>query len=220
MQARKYFVAGSGTDIGKTYVLCRSIEGLRTRGLKVEAVKPIVSGFDPAAAEASDPGLIARALGVALTGESLDRISPWRFRAALSPDMAAAREGHEIALDRVLAHCRNASSRAADIIFAEGAGGVMTPLNESNTFRDLIVALDWPVLLVGGAYLGAISHVLTAYEALQKRSRVAAIVLSASSDNPVDPHETADCVRRFAGTTPVHLIGRNEAASEAFLDAL
>ena len=44
----------------------------------------------------------------------------------------------------------------------EGAGGVMTPIDNAHTNLDLIVLLGHPVILVTGTYLGAISHTLTA----------------------------------------------------------
>ncbi len=51
------------------------------------------SGYDPAQAATSDPGVLLAALGLPFTPESIDRISPWRFRAALSPDLAARAGG-------------------------------------------------------------------------------------------------------------------------------
>jgi dethiobiotin synthetase len=87
------FVSGTGTDIGKTFVTAALIHELRRRGRAVDALKPVVSGFDPAQLAASDPGVFLAALGRAPTAAALDRIAPWRYSAPLSPDMAARREG-------------------------------------------------------------------------------------------------------------------------------
>ncbi len=51
----------------------------------------------------------------------------------------------------------------------EGAGGVMSPIDDSHTVLDLIAGLGHPAVLVTGSYLGAISHTLTAICALKSR---------------------------------------------------
>jgi dethiobiotin synthetase len=52
------FIAGTGTDVGKTYVTKALIRALLTRGRAVDALKPVVSGFDPAEPQASDPAVL------------------------------------------------------------------------------------------------------------------------------------------------------------------
>jgi dethiobiotin synthetase len=216
---RSFFVTASGTDIGKTYVTAAMIRGLRARGLRVDAVKPVLSGFDPADAASSDTGVLAAALGRDLSPELLQLMTPWRYRAALSPDMAAAREGQVIPVREVVAYVRGAAmASAADVMFAEGAGGVLVPLDDRTTIRDVIRALDWPALLVGGTYLGSISHTLTALESLRTACSVAAIVLSESAVSPVPPEETRAAVMRFADGVPVFVVPRGGPAPDALLD--
>ncbi|MFZ3360640.1 MAG: AAA family ATPase, partial [Xanthobacteraceae bacterium] len=77
------FITATGTDVGKTYVAASLIGHLRQIGRVVDAIKPVVSGFDPAQAAASDPGLLLDALGLPVTPAEIDRISPWRFSAAV-----------------------------------------------------------------------------------------------------------------------------------------
>jgi len=59
-----YFVTGTGTSVGKTYVTCGIVRAVRAAGQKAMALKPIVSGYDARAAAASDPGLLLDAMGV------------------------------------------------------------------------------------------------------------------------------------------------------------
>ena len=87
---------------------CRSDPLLRANGEAIDAVKPIISGFDPARAGDSDCGVLLRALGLPLTDEEIEDISPWRFAAALSPDMAARHEGKEIDFDQLVSFCETA----------------------------------------------------------------------------------------------------------------
>jgi len=54
-----------------------------------------------------------------------------------------------------------------DVVLAESAGGIMTPLDDRHTMLDVMERLRWPVILVAGSYLGAISHTLSALEVLK-----------------------------------------------------
>ena len=160
------FITATGTDVGKTFVAASLIRHLRQMGRLVDAIKPVVSGFDPAQAATSDPGVLLHALGLPATASEIDRISPWRFRAALSPDLAAEREGRSIDVDTVVSFCQTAIDRRRDILLIEGIGGVMVPLDGERTILDVMMALQLPLILVAGSYLGTISHTLTALDAL------------------------------------------------------
>lgn len=192
-----FFVTGAGTDVGKTFVAAGLIRALRSRGRKVRALKPVASGFDPANAPASDPGQLLAALGQAVTADAVAAICPWRFAAPLSPDMAAARESRTIDFDALVTFSRAAAP--GEILLVEGVGGVMVPLDQRHTTLDWMQALGFPVILVGGSYLGAISHTLSALEALRGRGlAVAAIVTSESANSMVPLENTVQTVARFA----------------------
>jgi dethiobiotin synthetase len=193
------FITGTGTDVGKTYVAASLVRHLRQMGRLVDAIKPVVSGYDPAQAAASDPGVLLDALGLPVTESEIDRISPWRFRAALSPDLAAAREGRRIDVDTVVKYCQTAIDRRRDILLIEGAGGIMVPLDGERTILDVMMALQLPLILVAGSYLGTISHTLTALDALYRRSmRVLAIIVSETKGSAVPLDETVAAIARFA----------------------
>ena len=86
------FITGTGTDIGKTWLCCALLRHWRAAGLRPAALKPVLSGFDPDAPQASDAGQLLAALEQPLDERTLEAIAPWRYAAALSPDMAAALE--------------------------------------------------------------------------------------------------------------------------------
>lgn len=202
---RALFVAGAHTDVGKTWAACAILRAARERGLSVQALKPVVSGFDPDDWSGSDPGRLLAAMGQALAPEDLDAISPRRFRAALSPPMAARLEGYDLRLSELVAFCRAGLAAAtADLVLVEGVGGVMSPIAEDATGLDLMLALGIPAVLVGGSYLGAISHTLTAVETLRARGlTIEAVVISqdASPDAP-DFTQSVEAVAAFAGGLP------------------
>jgi dethiobiotin synthetase len=204
-----YFITGTGTDIGKTYVACGLIRALLAQGRVVDALKPIVSGFDPAQLTKSDPGHLLTALGRPVTMPEIERIAPWRFAAPLSPDMAAQREGRRIAMAGVVDLCRDASKKA-DVCLVEGVGGVMVPLDGTTTVLDWVAVLGWPVILVTGSYLGTLSHTLTALDVLAKRAiDVAAIVVNESVGATVPLADTVETLGRFAPPGRVVAITRD-----------
>ncbi len=198
------FVTGSGTEVGKTHVAARMIRDWRAAGMRVDALKPVVSGHDEAALEGSDPGRLLAALGREVTSDSVARISPWRYAAPLSPDMAAAREGLEVPYGEVVSFCRSAVSRNRGRLVIEGIGGVMVPLDSERTILDLIAAIAIPAVLVGGSYVGSLSHTLSALAALRARHVIVErIVVSETPGSPAGLEETCETLRRFTDGVPV-----------------
>ena len=200
------FVTGTGTGIGKTVVAAALCCELRAAGRPVRALKPVLSGYDPAALHESDPGVLLTSLGEPVTDGAVAAIAPWRFAAPLSPDMAAAREGRRLDLREILAFCRAAEGEP---LLVEGIGGAMVPLDDAHTVLDWIAALGAPALVVAGSYLGTISHTLTTLAAMRGRGvEVAGLVISESVESPVPPAETAATIARHAGPLPIAIVPR------------
>jgi len=199
-----YFVTSTGTDIGKTFVTAGLIRYLRESNQPVAALKPVVSGYDSSVVETSDPAVLLTALGRRVTADEIAQIAPWRFRAPLSPDLAAAREGRNIDFDKLIAFSRAAIAATTGLLFIEGVGGIMVPLDSRRTVLDWMATLQIPLLLVVGGYLGTISHTLTALDVLaQRRLTIAAIVVSERARDAVELDETVASIARFAGDVEV-----------------
>lgn len=213
--SRRLFIAGAHTDVGKTYAACAILREARAAGRSVQALKPVVSGFDPDDWAASDPGRLLSALGRPLTMTELRAVSPLQFVAALSPPMAARLEGVDLRLEVLERFCREGlTASAADLTLVEGVGGVMSPIAEDATGLDLMIALGLPSVLVGGSYLGGVSHTLTAIETLRARGlAIEAVVVSqdGSPDAP-DFEQTVESVARFAGGLRVIAARRGDEA--------
>jgi dethiobiotin synthetase len=193
------FVTATGTDIGKTFVTAGLIRLLRDQGAAIDALKPVVSGYDSSVVETSDPAVLLAALGRPVSAEEIERIAPWRFRAPLAPDLAAAREGRVIDFDALIAFSQRAIDADKRTLIIEGVGGIMTPLDARHTVLDWMTVLRVPVLLVVGSYLGTISHTLTALHVLaQRKLDIAAIVVSESERSLVPLDETVDSISHFA----------------------
>jgi dethiobiotin synthetase len=217
-----YFVTATGTDIGKTYVTGNIIRAARQVGLDFSAIKPVLSGYDDATAAGCDSAKLLAAMGKKVTRRNIAALTPWRFAAPLSPDMAAAREGRAIDFAALTEFCQAAIQAAPDVLLIEGVGGVAVPLDDTHLIVDLIAALRIPTVLVAGTYLGTISHTITAAEALVVRGiPVAAIVLNESAGAPVSLEETAAVLARRL-PHPIYQVPHNATAQpfRALVEAL
>jgi len=206
------FITATGTDIGKTFVTAGLIRHWRAAGRTVDALKPVVTGYDPANAPASDPGVLLAALGRPATPTDIERIAPWRFAAPLSPDMAARRENRAIDFDELVAFSRGAIADAKGTLLIEGIGGVMVPIDDQHTVLDWMAALNIPVVLVAGSYLGSLSHTLTAIDALSRHGiAIKALVINETLGSTVPLADTVTTLKRFTASTPVVAMPRSPA---------
>jgi dethiobiotin synthetase len=175
--SRQFFITATGTDIGKTFML-EKLCGLQP---DFDAIKPIISGFDYDDFQ-SDSAKILRLLKRDFNEKNLNDISPWRFTAPLSPNIAADLENKIINFSEVVDFCRkkiSAAKKSNQFLYIEGAGGVMTPITNDKTFCDLMAQLKIPAILITGNYVGTISHTLTAIKALEfYKIKIAKIIIN------------------------------------------
>ncbi|GEJ57835.1 dethiobiotin synthase [Anaeromyxobacter diazotrophicus] len=192
---RGLFVTATDTGVGKTEVACGLVRGHRARGLDVAAMKPAQSGHEPG--EASDAERLRAAAGDL---DPAELVCPYTFAAPLAPAVAARVEGKSVSLPRILEAARALGARHAALV-VEGAGGLMTPLTDRETYADLAVALGLPVLVVARAGLGTVNHVALTCEALRARGlAVYGIVLNRASAraDPSEPYNPAE-IERLTG---------------------
>jgi dethiobiotin synthetase len=158
-------VAGTGTEVGKTWVAVQLAKALCERGWHVAARKPVQS-FDPAEGEPTDAERLAEA-----TGEAPERVCPrarW-YSLPMAPPMAAEALGRKAPrLAELAAEVGTSWPRpATDVGLVELAGGVRSPLAADGDGVDLVHALAPDlVLLVADAGLGALNAVRLAAFAL------------------------------------------------------
>jgi len=183
---QRFFITSTGTGIGKTFITAALIRQARGLGKSVAAYKPIISGYDPIHPSESDTGVLLQSLGETITQATIDRMSPWRFSTALAPSMAAQTEKVDLDFESVVAHGRRAIEEKDEIVFIEGVGGVMVPVDARHTVLDWIEKLGIQAILVTGSYLGTLSHTLTALSVLEQRKvPIFAIIVNESDDSPV-----------------------------------
>jgi dethiobiotin synthetase len=172
-----FFITGTDTGVGKTYVGAGIAAALRSLGVDVGVMKPVETGCAVRGGKLvpSDALNLARA---ARCLDSLDLINPCRFRKPLAPSVAAALEKKKLDNRKILRAYRT-MARRHELLIVEGAGGVMVPLTEKRLFLDLAADLGLPVLVVARPGLGTINHTLLTIAALTSRKiRIAGIVIN------------------------------------------
>ena len=173
-----YFLTGTDTEIGKTFVTCALLLRAGQLGLTAAGIKPVAAGTD-AAGRNEDVERIRAASNVELPA---DVINPYRFAPAIAPHLAAAEAGVSIDFARIAAACAVARQQA-DLVIVEGVGGFRVPLGVDRDSADLAVALALPVILVVGLRLGCINHALLTAEAIAARG----LTLAGWVANRIDP---------------------------------
>jgi dethiobiotin synthetase len=168
------FITGTDTNTGKTVLTTLLAQFLRTKKIRVAALKPIGSGGR------DDARKIFHALAGTL---ALNEINPWYFRAPIAPLLAARREKQSVKRAQVLAHIRRVQKNY-EVTLVEGAGGLLSPLGENFDSHDLIVALRARPIIVAPNRLGAVNHVLLTLAALPEELRAEASVVFISPPKP------------------------------------
>jgi dethiobiotin synthetase len=159
-----YFLTGTDTEIGKTFITCALLQHASQRGLKAAGLKPVAAGTDATGLN-EDVEKIRAASNVVLP---LATINPYCFKAAVAPHIAAAAEGVSIDFATIKA-TRDTAMQQTDLLIIEGAGGFRVPLGDGRDSADLAVALDLPLIVVIGMRLGCINHALLTVEAITAR---------------------------------------------------
>lgn len=165
--AKKIFVTATNTGIGKTYTTLRLMERAAAAGLGVGALKPIETGVSQSGPE---DGIrlyeCMKRLNPSASHITLEQVVPVRFELPAAPYVAKGEKEIDWAnifrsLERIEPLC--------DILFIEGAGGVMVPIDEEHFMIDLPKLFDAQTLLISPGRLGSINDTLLSMEALSKR---------------------------------------------------
>ncbi|MGH9401567.1 MAG: dethiobiotin synthase [Terriglobia bacterium] len=165
---RRLFITGTDTNVGKTV-----LSALLTAALDGVYWKPVQSG----ACEGTDRQAVMRWSEIP---ESRTLPECYCFDPPVSPHLAARQAGVEINLNEI----QIPAAREDTPLVVEGAGGVLTPLNEKETIADLIRSLGLPVVVASRTSLGTINHTLLTLAALrQAGAEVRGVVMLGPENN-------------------------------------
>ncbi|MCS6858112.1 MAG: dethiobiotin synthase [Sandaracinaceae bacterium] len=176
------FITATGTGCGKTWVTRALARALFKQGKRVIALKPIETGVDP---DPQDAIALSRVCGLP---EALRCSGFLRWRLPLSPMAACEEEGLPFPSIEALAQAIDGATRGHEFALVEGAGGILVPIDPTNTIAELIACLKWPLVIVARDALGTLSHTLTAHESAERRGlSIRAIVLVQGPWSQGDP---------------------------------
>lgn len=161
---RGYFITGTDTGIGKTWVGCGLIAALRERGHTAIGMKPVASGCRRSAQglRNEDALHLQQASSLSLPYQA---INPYAFEPPIAPHIAA----REVGVDISFAHLRDRVGELAclaDYLVVEGVGGWRVPLGREGDVGSLALVLGLPVILVVGVRLGCLNHAFLSAQAI------------------------------------------------------
>lgn len=166
-----YFVTATGTDVGKTFVTALLVKKWRDSGIDAGYYKVALSG-----AELRDGKWVAGDADYVKTLANLpdtqEQLVSYVYKEAVSPHLAARKEGDPVELGKVRADFDDATKRH-EFIFAEGSGGIICPIryDEQKIFLvDIIKALNLPLVIVTMAALGSINAAVLTVEYAKTRN--------------------------------------------------
>jgi dethiobiotin synthetase len=205
LRPRILFFTGTDTDVGKTYVAALAVRELTQSGRRVGVYKPVASGCVVQGSDlvSSDAVNLWEASGQI---HALHNVCPQRFIAPLAPQSAAKLEGKQVDESLLLGGI-DSVAQGVDMIVAEGAGGLMSPLSENLLNSDFARRLDAHVVIVAANRLGTIHQVLAAVTAASAlRLPVVGIVLNQTSEtSDLAVNDNAATISRF---TQVPVLGQ------------
>jgi dethiobiotin synthetase len=175
---RGWFITGTDTEIGKTFVACALLHAFHRTGVSALAMKPVAAGVDAHGLNED----VERLLAASSMQPARTLVNPYGFRAAIAPHIAAAEEGRRIELPQIAAALSTLRTMA-DVVLVEGVGGFCVPLGDTHDTADLASLLALPVILVVGMRLGCINHALLTEQAIAARG----LPLAGWVANRIDP---------------------------------
>ncbi len=202
---RGCFVTGTDTGVGKSVLSAALVAALRARGIRVRALKPVVTGLDepPEAPWPYDHELLAM-----LAGTTPGEVVVKAYGPAVSPHLAQELAGEELDpadLRRAIAHAR----ASGDAVVVEGVGGLLVPLAPGYDVRGLAADTGLPVLIAARPGLGTINHTLLTLEAARAVGlQIAGVVLTPWPDDPTTLERSNQQTIEQLGGVPVGTLPR------------
>lgn len=197
-----YFVTATGTDVGKTFVTALLVKKWQDSGIDAGYYKAALSGAELRDGKwiAGDADYVKR---IANLPDTQEELVSYVYKEAVSPHLAARKEGNPVELSQVKADFVAATQRH-EFIFVEGSGGIICPIrydapatpqtsgtpniasSKTDTtnlqklfLADIMKELDLPLLIVTTAALGSINAcVLTVEYARARGLNVKGIIVN------------------------------------------
>ena len=158
---KKFFITGTGTGIGKTYITSSILKNILSRK-KIIGIKPIAAGFSHDSINEDVQTLLDCQASI----NDHHKINFYSLKKAVSPHIGTEEEGVQIDFNLIKQKINDLENEY-DRILIEGVGGLLSPVDQSRTNLDLIRHLDIPVIVIIGLKLGCINDALLTQHALK-----------------------------------------------------
>ena len=168
--SKGYFVTATGTDVGKTFITALLVKKWRDSGIDAGYYKAALSGAELRDGKwvAGDADYVKR---IANLPDTQEQLVSYVYKEAVSPHLAARKEGNPVEIAKVKDDFDAARSRH-EFIFAEGSGGIICPIryDDQKIFLvDIMKTLDLPLVIVTTAALGSINACVLTVEFARSR---------------------------------------------------
>jgi len=164
-----YFITGTDTDVGKTYISTLLLNQLKQQGHSTLALKPISAGCErnEQGWQNKDALKLQAAASISLPYPD---INPIALKLPMAPHIAAEKENITLNAKPIANHCNTIIQKhTPDYAIIEGAGGWLVPLNEKEDMSDLAKHINCSIILVVGMRLGCLNHTLLTYESIERK---------------------------------------------------
>ena len=182
------FVTATGTDVGKTFVTALLVKKWSDEGIDAGYYKAALSGaeFRDGVYVAGDAAYVKT---VAKLSDSEEELVSYVYKEAVSPHLAARKEGNPVEFSKVRADYARARAKH-EFVFVEGSGGIVCPIRydkEKIFLEDIIKALGLEIVIVSTALLGSINAaVLTVEYARSHGIGVRGVILNRYGDSEME----------------------------------
>jgi dethiobiotin synthetase len=206
--SRGIFITGTDTGVGKTVVTAGILRWLRKQGIDAVPMKPVQTGAKREGRHVIAPDLefCLAAAGLCPTATEKRLMLPYAYEPACSPHLAGKLAKRYPEIREIMNYAEKLLQNHQTLV-VEGAGGIMVPLNESETMLDLMKRLAYPIVLVARFGLGTINHTLLSIQTLRSaRLGVVGVVFNhtepSQSENHFIEEDNPEAIARF-GEVPV-----------------
>ncbi|MGM9520803.1 MAG: dethiobiotin synthase, partial [Phascolarctobacterium sp.] len=213
----------TGTDIGKTFVTALIVKKLRDAGLNAGYYKAALSGAEEQPDGSWLPGDAAYVAKISGIQEQPDNLVSYIYKTAVSPHLAALREGNPVELDKVKADFAAAQAKY-DYVTMEGSGGIICPIRWDEKhllLEDLIKATGLGTLVISNAALGSINAcVLTVFYLQQKGIPVRGIILNNYDGNDFMQSDNKKMMEAITGIPVIADVKPNDTELDIDVEVL
>lgn len=163
---KSFFITGTDTDVGKTFIACGLMQAFNEKTLKTIGYKPISAGCERVNGELEN-GDAKQLLAASSVSLSLSEVNPIAFEPPIAPHIAATQVNSVIRPQEIVTGWHHLAEKSPDVLITEGAGGWALPINQSQTLPDVLKQLPQQVILVVGLRLGCLNHALLTADAIK-----------------------------------------------------